>query len=440
MTKLRLRVDKYVEDDGDIPPQILATIYSVGPASGNRAKKVVRREMVPISHQSSHARELDLKPGHYFVEVTMPSGEILSENVELSSGREQDLVLNAEDSPHEWLSWQHLVGNVGAVQRAAQEFIAPPRGVHFFSQPAPTTGVADAFRAEWLTKPMPGLALAESPAPDVWQALAKLPSSTTLVSQKLNSGHTAKRIPLVVSDPVSAVLRLVYDTASSNDAFPVHSKNNREFLAVRHRDRYELVSLPMPWRIMASGGRQAVIEAVVTQPFSPDDFATSLAVRDSRLGVLLGFLASGSLGPAREIAQISQKLLYYKIENPLAAAAGAYAMVGAVTDSKKQDWHQWVRNLATRFKQIPDGAVLLAMLHLRLRRGHADISEAHNWFKTAYRRGLPFYSLGIRWLLTGLEKFATADSEAESMRKAVHNIAWRIHPQSPFTIIGLGGH
>jgi hypothetical protein len=195
----------------------------------------------------------------------------------------------------------------------------------------------------------------------------------------------------------------------------------------------------MPWPIVTRG-RQAVIEAVVTQPSSPDEFATSLTVRDSRLGVLLGFLASGSLGPAREIAQTSLKLLYEKMENPLAAAAGAYAMVGTVTDSKKQDWHQWVRNLATRFEQIPDGAVLLAMLRLRLRRDQADIGEARDWFKSAYRRGLPFFSLGIRWLLTGLEKFASSDPEAESMRKAVHNIAWRIHPQSPFTIIGLGGH
>jgi hypothetical protein len=158
------------------------------------------------------------------------------------------------------------------------------------------------------------------------------------------------------------------------------------------------------------------------------------------MGVLLGFLASGSLGPAREIAETSLKLLYQKMDNPLAAAAGAYAMVGSVTDNHKQEWHQWVRNLATRFEKIPDGAILLGMLHLRLRRDPSDIGEAHNWFKTAYRRGLPYYSLGIRWLLTGLEKFANSDPEAESMRKAVHNVAWRIHPQSPFTILGLGGH
>jgi hypothetical protein len=58
--------------------------------------------------------------------------------------------------------------------------------------------------------------------------------------------------------------------------------------------------------------------------------------------------------------------------------------------------------------------------------------------KEAYRRGLPYYTLGIRWLLDGLDKLGTRDPELETMRRAVQALAWRLHPQSAFTILHVG--
>ena len=87
---------------------------------------------------------------------------------------------------------------------------------------------------------------------------------------------------------------------------------------------------------------------------------------------------------------------------------------------------------------MPDGAIQLAQLYLRLRRGPNDLEQARHWLKEGYRRGLPFYSMGVRWLLEGLEK-VSVDPEFEAMRSAVYKIARRMHPHSPFTILRLGG-
>ena len=66
------------------------------------------------------------------------------------------------------------------------------------------------------------------------------------------------------------------------------------------------------------------------------------------------------------------------------------------------------------------------------------MTEATKAFKDAYRRGLPYYGLGLRWLLEGLQRVGTRDTEAKVMADAVQAVTARLHPQSPFTILRLG--
>jgi hypothetical protein len=111
--------------------------------------------------------------------------------------------------------------------------------------------------------------------------------------------------------------------------------------------------------------------------------------------------------------------------------------VGTATESKDEPWHDWVAKLCNSFPHIPDGAIQLAQLYLRFRRTSNDLTEAQKWLKEAYRRGIPFYSLGTRWLLEGLAKMGRFDPEIEGMCKAVQAVACDIHPQSVFTIVKL---
>jgi hypothetical protein len=271
---------------------------------------------------------------------------------------------------------------------------------------------------------------------DAWTTLAGLAAAPIASLEALNSGLPARSIPLYTQDDERAVFRVVHG-AGGGSATALNSALPRDFIAIPDRGTIELLSLPTPWDIVASG-REAVIEIVVQQTDNVNEFASSISVRDDRLGVFVGYLASGSLGAVREIAEDARDLLYGKTMNPLAAVAGGYAMVGTATDDKDHEWHQWVANLAQWFPQVPDGAILRAQLHLRLRRGPQDLVDAAQWLKEAYRRGLPYYTLGIRWLLDGLDKLGTRDPELETMRRAVQALAWRLHPQSAFTILHVG--
>jgi hypothetical protein len=485
---LNLRVDKYLDSDGGPPPTVFATIYAVDPESGKKRRDVsVRREQVPISHNAHELKSVSLAPGHYVVEVTMPSGDVLSDRVDVPSAPDVSLVLKAEDSPHEWLGWQHLVGNVSSVSQTlepretrrrsrarepeqrqkASRREWPGRGVTdqtkkkgrsvggprasvdviggdvreaaaipFPPEPSAPLGetAEPSLTLKFLNTPLP--ALAGGPGDGPWAALTEVMTQGIPLSNALNGGNVPFAIQPVVQDDERAVYRVVRGPGGVSGATPLPGIMPRAFIVVTRGDAVELVSLPTPWPL-AYQGREAVIEIVVQQNVGAGEFATSITVRDDRLGVLLGFLASGALGAAREIAETAQDFLADKQVNPLAAAAGAYALVGTVRDTHTHDWHAWVSNLCNWFPDVPDGAIQRAQLDLRLRRTPDDLASARHWFKEAYHRGLPFYSMGMRWLLDGLEKLGRSDPEAETMRRAVHRLAWRIHPLSPFTILRL---
>jgi hypothetical protein len=272
---------------------------------------------------------------------------------------------------------------------------------------------------------------------DVWEQLAGLQGPPDTLLQRLNSEQSPEPIPLYDRDPNRAVYRVILGPTAVSGATLLHPVLPRHFVVVTQPQRLELLSLPIPWAQIRSG-RQAVVEIIVQQTALPSEFVSSIGVRDEQLAVLLGFLSTGALNAVQEIAESAKDLLYGKMQNVLAAAAGAYAMVGTATDTQDREWHQWVRNLAQWFPQIPDGAIQLAQLLLRLRRSTADVTEAMSLLKQAYSRGLPYYTLGVRWLLEGLERVGRLDPEAAQMSKAVRAVASRIHPQSPFTIVRLG--
>lgn len=446
MNSLNLRINKYLDSDGGSPPAVFATISAIEPESGRkRPNQTLRRELVPISSDSHDFRSIGLNPGHYVVEVKMPSGEILSDWVEMRTGRDSDLVLEAEDSTHEWLGWQHLMGNVaGEASRVPVRKRVATRQRSKAHLPS---------KIHCLFSPI--FSRNGPPVHDVWSGFGRLPSTVESLTALLNVSKAPQVIPQYRRDDQLAIYRVVHGSKPVSGAVPLGGDMlARTFIIVprremvRQRGAIELVSLPTPWIVLsgtlgapereAFTERQAVVEIVVQHVSHANDFATSLTVRDDRLGVLLGYLSSGALSAVKEIAETAKGMLYGKTTNALAAAAAGYAMLGTAFDDKPRDWHTWIRNLCDWFPHIPDGAIQLAHLHLRLRRKREDFAEALRWLSEGYRRGLPFYSMGVRWLLEDLEKVAPSEPEAERMLQAVRNIAWRIHPQSPFTILRLG--
>jgi hypothetical protein len=68
--------------------------------------------VVPANYDGS-ALDVAVDPGRWLVEATLPSGEVISEEVAVAAGQDVPVTLEeAEHSPHEWLGWQHLIGNI----------------------------------------------------------------------------------------------------------------------------------------------------------------------------------------------------------------------------------------------------------------------------------------------------------------------------------------
>lgn len=508
MSNLRLRIDKYLEGDESRPPKVFAKIYPLSESGAKRTSSTsAKQAMIPISHLPAHATSIDLEPGRYYVEAVLPSGEILSDDVEVRKPIE-DLVLSADDSPHEWLGWQHLVGNVqttGYVPPMVMESAPPPstrratgrkkgrrragtvltkgpratgrafrkgggdakaKGVKVGRKKsakrsrAPGGSVLEAvFEAAPSAPMMPPpeldldkpIAYLSHPHPPLvnhqqghlaWPWLADLSvSDPNALVHALNENQQPFEVPPVTRDATRAVFRVSWSSSYQGNVESLENrvaKASRCFAVVPRRTSVELVSLPIPWKVVETE-READIEVAIQEPSEPGGFCSSAVARDEELGTLLGYLSSGALPTARQMAETAKLMLYDKFINPFAAAAGAYALVGTALQATDREWHDWVRNLMNSFPHIPDGAIQWGQLNLRMRRSAEDFLEAKNAFKIAYKRGLPFYSMGMRWLLDGLESAARDDAEAEEMLRNVRRLAWRTHYQQPFTIIRLGG-
>jgi hypothetical protein len=170
----------------------------------------------------------------------------------------------------------------------------------------------------------------------------------------------------------------------------------------------------------------------------------SIVVRDNVMGPVIGYLTGGDLPAAARIVETAVDLLYGKVANPLAAAAGAYVLVRAHAQQKRPQWEPWLRNLRQWFAWLPDGSILDGWASLRGIGRPQDVPAAAASFVEAVTRGLPFYSVGVRMLFDGLSR---ADGELEAGQRppgfdvalaTVRMLALRVHVGQPFTLIRLG--
>jgi hypothetical protein len=130
-------------------------------------------------------------------------------------------------------------------------------------------------------------------------------------------------------------------------------------------------------------------------------------------------------------------MLYGKMISPLAAAAGGYVLLATETTNEPSDWHRWVGNLHAWFDWLPDGAILYGRLRLRHRRSDQDVAAASDALKTAFNRGLPYYSLGLQWLVEGLSMLASRDKDAARMLDQVRAVSWQVNPRQTFTTLRI---
>jgi hypothetical protein len=415
---VRLRVDKDLEGE-TLDNGALVEIRALEPSGRSR---LIQKVPVPVG-QSDFYRTVDLDPGRYELTASLPSGEILSQSLDLAdqSGA-VDVVLKGENAPLR----KSIFGGMESYAVPGEE-------------PADSGELAAKL---WLVPR--GLPDRIWPRLDSW--LAQLgPGKPFDPAQLLPPGAEAHDVPIRNGPPYVARLER-----------GLYAHDRRAYLVCSRGSEAILCAMPYPWHQSAGSG-EALVEATIAIDEAESekglaelrDWSVRPGVRDRHLGAVFSYLSSGEAVSARELLQPAREMLFEKVENPLAAAGGGYVLVDQwVRDSTQAGsdtrWHSWIDNLGNWFPWMPDGAILQGWLALRRRDQSPDLVKARSALLEAERRGVPYYTAGVRRLSDGLMLLANEarrngapDPQVDEALTRVRRLAWQVDPRQTFTCVRL---
>lgn len=394
----------------------VATLRHVAAENGEAVTRGRRIELTIPANRGNSVRQVNVEPGRWRVEATLPSGEVISEEVAVATGENLPVTLHsAEHSPHEWLGLQYLVGNVEGAETLRQFHDKPPDAPQ-------TLPPKDAI--------LP---------PDVdsagRRARASIEPPTMQTSQNQGVLRAAEAWTNILSPDPGTVSSCAPTWEDSNEATWLYqiadAAQQRQFGYVDWLGERFAVSLPLPWQ--GVGNYQPVpVQVMVHMEPRQYDIRIGVIVEDPDFAPMAGLMTASTLPKAVVAVRQARDLLFGKMEHPLGAAAGGYVLLAA-GDREDDSWHGWIDNLANLFPDIPDGAILKASLRLRFPKSESSAEEARASLLDAFDRGIPYYSAGVSWLLDGMTQFADDPAVADKM-KLVHRVALRLDVTQAFTV------
>ncbi len=428
MTSLRIGVRKYLDGE-NIDRGVIARVIPL-----DRRSPTKRNVILPIG-DAEDTTKVDVVPGKYLVQATLPSGSVLMKEVDVEAGHDVALLLDADRSPHEHLSWQHLSKHSRVFERYAEN------GRLASNQPELAAKFGHSPRI-----------LERAPHPWNWEAFSPLvsgsstrssPTTIADIATAFEAGGSGGPIAARPGDEAdSYIMSVVSHMDMSRDL-----ERPLYFAVVERGETIDVVSLPLPW-MMGQWGKSRQYNSAhfdLAVPRHPSD-PVSATVRDSRFGTMLAYIANGALPTAAALFASGDavELLMDKLANPFAAVAGAYVLIETeTTPTKHKEWHDWLDNLAKWFPWLPDGAVLAAWHRLHRDDDPATAKEAIEWLRVALHRGLPVFAPVLRCLNDALTMVVDdPDMECEDLAetaRVVGRVAGRTCQGQPFTVLRFGG-
>jgi hypothetical protein len=446
MTSLTLRLQKDLKHGTTIVGAV-ATLRRVADEMGNEVRGSVRVNVTIPANDEGDGWPVDVKPGRWLVEATLPSGEILIEEVAVPKGQKVSVTLRAaERSPHEWLGWQHLIGNIEGAD-TFEQIRGRARDMAFSVTAKTLPPELDRTLAGKIADFFGGVA-------DHLRNIS--PADLPILQEVLEGDHPGKPVvglPEGFSELRGArawkeILGLSHNSstkvcpsaeASLSEALHLYRflrparPDHRVFAHVAWGVERFAVSLPVPWP--GSLGLAPVEMLVRLHPLEKA-VHIGVAVLDSQFGTLAGMMTASTLPQAKIVVEQASSALFGKYRNRLAAAAGGYVLL-ATGGSENRYWHSWIENLYGKFPDLPDGAVLAASLRLLHPQDKSSYDEARAALFEAFDRGIPYFSAGVARLLDGLTLFAADSAEAKEKMTLVQRVAQRLDLSQAFTVIRL---
>jgi hypothetical protein len=469
MSSLSLRVQKHLPIETGMGA--VATLRQITDESGKPPDFRRPLDVVIPANNQGDGHTVNISPGLWVVEATLPSGELITTQVDVAAGKDLSVVLQAsEQSPREWLGWQYLLGNIEGeatlellqqrarkmAARLAREALGKSADPQFVERIAESTARVVTYLWRWIVTPFAAaLRFVTNGKFPLETAVAKKPVAAEtedatvrlFTADTLRGGDADPWIALFSNDPAGpshSATRVAADIATSVYDFkwplPLHldqplELQPREFVSVVWRNERYVIALPLPWPAL-DGGMGVAAQIMVRRRPIEGRLQIGVAVLDGIFGPLSGFMTPGTLSKAAVVVDQAYDMLFDKTRNPLAAAAAGYILIAA-GDTAERDWHEWVGNLERLFPGLPDGAVLRGSLLLRHARDQAELYQAREAFLHAYDRGIPYFSIGVSWLLDGLMLFS-GDPEVDDKLANVERVARRLDLSQAFTVMRLG--
>jgi hypothetical protein len=446
MTRLELRLSHpYISEP--LPFGAVAKVRWVGRVDGTPPQSWWTAEKA-LGAGNTAATAFELPDGGYYsVEVARPRGNTIFAEYRVESGQTHYEEIDLGASPHEYLSWDQLVGIVPrkldvetpAVLHALPSFEISP--------------VVRAFRrwsGEPLDRPMLAAAYMDPPwrvgdasPQDGWLQSAAYPMHW--IGYEDDGRFVTWWFPPLDDEHRYRVVQRIKDPDRNRPE--LHMAPIWIFVAVD--GVLDLVVLPWAWWLASSDARVQHPIQILHDRMSRGSSGrggrgrTTVSIRDERWFPLLEFMASGRLGEASSIIDAVVKddelvdALRVKRKGPLLAAAAAIILIARTTSAEWQEWDPWLDNLADWFPGIPDGTAILGCRRLQQARSFEERRTAFAHLRESFHRGIPFMSPTIRMLSLAMAQLGDEFETAEYIRNAIAPVAARVDPDQPFTVIRL---
>ncbi|MFC1713681.1 hypothetical protein ACFL6S_08435 [Candidatus Poribacteria bacterium] len=427
---------KYAEES------LAASIYRVGDASKS-SDYLIMDVNVPVNY--SYNVSGNLEPGDHFVQLLTPWGESITEDFVVSAGEPVNIDIDLPyRSPHEWLRWHSYSGGLARPMPESRRADSPSatQVLHYDSH---NVNLCQGYSVGVL-RILPETTSASCLQAEAIDRVSDLISANSPESVVMDSLGDIRQAPGPFRDAEDYMLFSLFNDGfiSSFAGLPEYyfereRKEPRIYVVQWSAGVVTLTPLPSPWMTRCE---QSEVQLAVGKHITSQSREFSLTIGEPLMMSVFGYMTIGAGSRAARLLNYEQaeRMLYTKMMNPYAAAAGGYLLLlsneqKAHPDESKS-WKIWIRNLENWFPWLPDGAILRAALYFNLGDGRRE--TAREALFEAYSRGLPYYTMGLKLMIDGMRSLAyQGDSEAEELLEKLKIIARKAHPSQIFLSIDL---
>lgn len=398
--QLRLRFAKYL--DGTLAT-VPATLRVQTPAG------IWKRSIMIPAGPDQREFAIEVPAGSFSVHITSPAGAIITEDGEVTDGEDKAVTIQGPHSQHEWLSWSSFALDSEFVHPAACTLTRRSRGA--------TRGMESAVQS----RPTLRDAMGAKGHIRFWHRAPNLTWQSTEVDV----------VPPMMSDNKNIVVLHLPQRAHTPGAHLLAE------VAGDATARSEFCIVPWGWSTAQHGtdGVDIVVDlhSLPQGADAPPRLRVRTSVKDSDFALLSGFLRQGDITTLasvnEQVAPRAEELVMGKLKQPLLATAAALALLKT---RQLHLLHDWTRNLAEIFPDIPDGRIIRAW-HLLY--GHKSAAESpQQLLLAAMQRGIPVFAESLRLLLNGLRLFHSKGCpQVQAAIAALEPYVWASDPDEEFT-------